>query len=266
MSFLKKIPLLIILPFFLSGCLQATITAKEYRVRQVIDGDTIELDNGQTVRYIGIDTPEIRRRHGDSWVYEPQPYAEKAKELNRQLVEKKVVRLEFDVQKKDKCDRLLAYCFVDDLFVNAKILEEGLAFLYTFSPNVKYVDLLVEKQKSARQNNRGIWAELVIIAPKDAKGYLNQIVTVEGKVSSLRQSPKVSILSFGRSKFKAVIFKEESSFFLASGISIPKAYKGKTVRVTGKIQEYKDTFEIIVRHPSAIEVIDWITYNKVCNE
>ncbi len=253
---IKGIFLLIILPFFLFACLLGSSASKEYRVRNVIDGDTVELDNGSKVRYIGIDTPETRRRHGDSWVYEPQPYAEKAKELNRQLVGGKTVRLEFDVQRKDKYGRLLAYCFVDDLFVNAKMLEEGMAFLYTLSPNVKYVDLLVEKQKAARQNNRGLWGELAIIAPKEANRYLNQIVAVEGKVSSLRQSSKVSILNFGQSRFKVVIFKEEFPFFLASGISIPKAYKGKTVRVTGKIQEYKGAFEIIVRHPSAIEVLE----------
>lgn len=256
MSPVRNIRLFFILPFFLLGCLQAASSNKEYRVRQVIDGDTIELDNGQKVRYIGIDTPEVRKRQGSSWVYAPEPYAEKAKDYNRQLVEGKPVRMEFDLQKKDKYDRLLAYCYVDDVFVNAKMLEEGFAFLYTISPNVKYVDLLVDKQKSARQNNRGIWAEPVIIPAKDAKHYLNQMVTVEGKVSSVRQTTKVSILNFGQSGFKAVVFKGEFPFFLSQGISIPKAYKGKTVRITGKIKEYKGDPEIIIQHPSAIEVID----------
>jgi micrococcal nuclease len=252
----RNIRLFFILPFLLIGCLQSASFTREYRVRHVIDGDTIELDNGSTVRYIGIDTPEVRKRQGNSWVYAPEPYAEKAKDYNRMLVEGKPVRLQFDVQKKDKYGRLLAYCYVDDVFVNAKMLEEGFAFLYTISPNVKYVDLLVDKQKSARQNNRGIWAEPVIIPAKDAKNYLNQMVTVEGKVSSVRQSAKVSILNFGQSGFKAVVFKGEFPFFLSQGISIPKAYKGKTLRITGKIKEYKGGPEIIVQHPSAIEVID----------
>lgn len=252
----RKIRLFFILPFFLLGCLQTASSAKEYRVRHVVDGDTIELDNGQIVRYIGIDTPEVRKRQNGSWVYAPEPYAEKAKDYNRQLVEGKPVRLEFDVQKKDKYDRLLAYCFVDDVFVNAKMLEEGYAFLYTISPNVKYVDLLVEKQRDARQNSRGIWADPVIIPAKDAGRYLSQIVTVEGKVSSVRQSASVSILNFGKSGFKAVIFKGEFPLFLSQGISISKAYKGKTVRITGKVKEYKGDFEIIVQHPSAIEVLD----------
>lgn len=256
MIFSKKVrSIFLILVFLISGCLQGAPN-KEYRVKQVIDGDTIELDNGQMVRYIGIDTPETRKRQGKGWVYAPEPYAEKAQEFNRRLVEGKEVRLEFDVQKKDKYNRLLVYCFVGDTFVNAKLLEEGFALLYTWPPNVKYTDLLVKMQEEARRNNRGLWGELAVIPPKDAKRYLNQIAAVEGKVTSIRQSAKVSILNFGQNKFKAVIFKEDFPSFMANGISIPKAYKGKTVRITGKVKTYKDDFEIIVRHPSSIEVVD----------
>ena len=243
--------------FFAFGCAgNIPDSNKEYRVREVIDGDTIELDNGQMVRYIGIDTPETRKRQGDSWVYAPEPYAEKAKEFNRQLVEGKGLRLEFDVQKKDKYNRLLAYCFVGDTFVNSRILEEGLAVLYTLAPNVKYADMLVKIQQEARQNNRGLWGALQVIQPQDAKRYLNQIVTVEGRVSSIYQSSRVTILNFGQSRFKAVIFKEEYPIFMASGVSIQKSYSGKTLRITGKLKEYKDNFEIILRHPSNVEVLD----------
>ena len=254
MNSLKKIGLCLILPFFLLGCFQGA-TSKEYRVRQVIDGDTIELDNGSMVRYIGIDTPEIRKRQGGSWVYAPEPYAEKAKEFNRRLVEGKQVRLEFDVQKKDKYNRLLTYCFVGDTFVNARMLEDGFALLYTIPPNVKYAGLLVKMQEAARQNNRGLWGEIRVVPAQEAKDYLNKIVTIEGRVSSIYQSSKVTILNFGRSKFKAVIFKEDYPVFMSSGVSI-SSYKGKTVRLSGKVREYKDDFEIIARHPSAIEAVD----------
>lgn len=256
MKFLKKIGLLLSIAFFIFGCSDTVSTSKEYRVGRVIDGDTIELVNGQMVRYLGIDTPEIRKRQGNTWVYAPEPYAEKAKEFNRILVEGKDVRLEFDIQKKDTYGRLLAYCFLGDTFVNAKILEEGLGLLYTLSPNVSYVDVLVKKQQEARQNNRGIWGEPFVILPQQAKEYLDKIATVEGEVSSVFQSPKVAILNFGRSKFKGVIFKEEFPFFMVNGISILKTYKGKTLRITGKLKKYQDAVEIIVRHPSAIEIMD----------
>ena len=255
MKIYKKTVLMCIAALFLCGCLNTVTFNKEYKVKQVIDGDTIALENGQAVRYLGIDTPEIRKREGEKWVYAPEAYAQEAKEFNRKLVEGKTVRLEFDVQKKDKYDRWLAYCFVDDVFVNAKMLEEGYALLYTSPPNIKYADILVKMQEEARKNNRGLWAEVSVVAPKEAKHYLNKIVTVEGKVTSVRQSPKVTILNFGQSKFKAVVFNNDFPAFMAGGVSL-KAYKGKTVRIAGKVKEYKDSFEIIVRHPSAIEVVE----------
>jgi micrococcal nuclease len=132
--------------------------SQSVRVSRVIDGDTIELVGGRHVRYIGIDTPEVRyKRHGQ-WVFDPAPFALQAKELNRRLVEGKQVRLEFDVEKKDKYGRLLAYVFVGDTFVNAELLRAGLAQLFTLPPNVKYVDLFVELQEEARANNRGLWS------------------------------------------------------------------------------------------------------------
>ncbi|HAH20280.1 MAG: hypothetical protein A2Y00_09470 [Omnitrophica WOR_2 bacterium GWF2_43_52] len=254
MKLSKKALGVFISAFFLLGCLKSETSNKHYNIKHVIDGDTVELENGQSVRYLGIDTPEIRKREGEKWVYAPDAYAEEAKEFNRKLVESKTVRLEFDVQKKDKYDRWLAYCFVGDIFVNAKMLEDGYALLYTSPPNIKYADILVKMQEEARKNNRGLWAEISVIAPKEAKHYLNKIVTVEGKVTSVRQSPKVTILNFGQSKFKAVVFKDDFSAFMAGGVSL-KAYKGKTVKITGKVKEYKDNFEIIVRHPSAIEIV-----------
>ena len=255
MIFYRPTALFLALGLFLFGCSDNFSASKEFRVQQVIDGDTIELDNGESVRYIGIDTPETRKREGDTWVYVGEPFAERAKDFNRRLVEDKIARLETDVQKKDKYGRTLAYCFVDDIFVNARMLQEGFALLYTIPPNVKYIDLLVKAQEDARKNNRGLWAEIPVIPVKDAGKYLNQVAVVEGKVSSIYQSAKVTILNFGRSDFKAVIFKNDLASFMAAGVSI-SAYKGKTLRISGKVKKYKDNFEIIVSHPSSIEEID----------
>ncbi len=251
--FRKSVLFLLAVCLFL-GCGQ-TQSGSDFRVKRVIDGDTVELENGQTVRYLGIDTPETRRREGEKWVYDPDAYAEEAKEFNRKMVEGKSVRLEFDLQRTDKYKRLLAYCFVDADFVNARLLEEGYALLYTSPPNVKYADILVKKQEQARRNNKGLWAEIPLISPQDALKYLSKIVTVEGKVSSVYQSPKVVILNFGRSNFKSVIFKTDFSVFMAHGVSLA-GYKGRVVRITGKVKEYKDDFEIIIRHPSDIETVE----------
>ena len=128
------------------------------RVTKVIDGDTIILADGEKVRYIGVGTPELRRKVRGRWVYEPQPFAEDSTEFNRRLTEGKIVRLEFDVEKRDKYGRLLAYVYLEDgTFVNAELLKQGYAQLMTIPPNVKYVDLFVRLQREARRNNRGTW-------------------------------------------------------------------------------------------------------------
>lgn len=122
------------------------------RVVKVIDGDTVVLSDGRTVRYIGIDTPE-----------RGQPFYEAAKNFNRKLVQGRVVELEFDVERYDHYGRLLAYVFVRDrsgqrIFVNAEMIRNGFARTYTKPPNVKYADLFVRLQEEARRNRRGLWS------------------------------------------------------------------------------------------------------------
>ncbi len=120
------------------------------RVSEVTDGDTIVLNNGNVVRYIGIDTPE----QGDSFFAE-------ATETNRQLVRGKKLRLEYDIDKRDGYGRVLAYVWVDSLLVNAELIRRGLASVYLFSPNLKYRDDFVSLQKEARDNQAGIWSVAV---------------------------------------------------------------------------------------------------------
>ena len=104
---------------------------------------------------IGIDTPESV--HPDE--EKNSKYGEQASEYTKQLLEGKTVKLEFDVEEKDSYGRLLAYVYVDDIMVNKKLLEEGLAQIATYPPNVKYVDEFTKIQEEARENKKGFWAE-----------------------------------------------------------------------------------------------------------
>ena len=137
-------------------------------VRRAVDGDTLVLENGQRLRLIGIDTPEM---HGSEKLYYDAQRSKtdiktimalgrKAYEFTRNLVEGKRVRLEFDVEKYDKYNRLLAYVYLKDgTFVNAKIVQEGYASLLTIPPNVKYVEYFKALYQEARENKRGLWKE-----------------------------------------------------------------------------------------------------------
>jgi len=129
-------------------------SSNAYYVKRAIDGDTIVLSNNERVRYIGIDTPEIH--HPKKGV---ERMGKEAAEFNRKLVESKRARLEFDIEKRDKYGRLLAYVYVNDLFINAELVKQGYAQAYTFPPNIKYVDLFLRLQQEARENNRGLWGK-----------------------------------------------------------------------------------------------------------
>lgn len=126
----------------------AAETQKDVLVKRVIDGDTIELEDETRVRYIGIDTPET----GDC-------LGQEAADENRKLVEGKRVRIETDIQRLDKYGRLLAYVFVDSVFVNEDLLKRGIATVTTYPPNVKYVDKFLKAQEEAKGKNAGLWGQ-----------------------------------------------------------------------------------------------------------
>ena len=133
------------------------------RVRRVIDGDTITLQDGRTVRYIGIDTPETRRRVGQQWVSDPEPYGRAATQENARLIKGRDVRLEYDVQTHDRFGRLLAYVYVAtpegrEVMVNEELLRRGYAQPLTIPPNVKYAERFRLVSEEARTARRGLWS------------------------------------------------------------------------------------------------------------
>ncbi len=88
-----------------------------------------------------------------------QKLGRRAYEFTKKLVEGKRVSLEFDVEKYDKYDRLLAYVYLKDggTFVNAEIVKQGYASLMTIPPNAKYANLFLKLYQEARNNKRGLW-------------------------------------------------------------------------------------------------------------
>ena len=145
-TWLLVIILFLLLP--LCGCSLPPDTA---RVTQVIDGDTVIIEGGYRVRYIGIDTPEIYPQR--------EAFGREAWQANRRLVEGKEVRLERDVSETDKYGRLLRYVYVDDTFVNAELVKQGLAWAKAYPPDTKYQDYLQRMEAEARGAGRGMWAK-----------------------------------------------------------------------------------------------------------
>ncbi len=130
---------------------------RQAAVGRVIDGDTIELVNGERVRYIGIDAPEIRRKVKGRWIESPEPFAIQAFEKNRRLVGDRTVRLELDRQTRDRHNRLLAYVYAGDRFVNAELVSAGYAVVRIYPPNDRFSERLRNLETEARAKRRGLW-------------------------------------------------------------------------------------------------------------
>ena len=115
-------------------------------VVEVIDGDTIILEDGRHIRYLGIDTPELN----ESWGIE-------ATNRNKELVEGKVVELQKGDRDIDEYNRYLRYVYVDGVFVNAELISEGFAESFIFDPLDKYSQVLVQLEQYAKLKKVGIW-------------------------------------------------------------------------------------------------------------
>ena len=119
-------------------------------VSRVIDGDTVELESGERIRYLGIDTPET--------LGEPECGSAEATELNERLVQGRRVTLLKGPEESDRFGRLLRYVFVEGVFVNAELVWQGLARPQSFLPDEQFRQVLVQLGVGAQQAGRGSWS------------------------------------------------------------------------------------------------------------
>jgi micrococcal nuclease len=119
-------------------------------VTRVVDGDTVELENGEKIRYLDVNTPEISPP--------AECYGPEATAFNRDLVENKQVQLEYDVECRDRYHRLLAYVTVGGQMVNRVLLERGYARVLIIPPNgQEHEQEFRDLEASARNAAVGLW-------------------------------------------------------------------------------------------------------------
>jgi micrococcal nuclease len=126
-------------------------------VTRVVDGDTVHVSlagHDETVRYIGVDTPESVKPGTPI-----QCFAEAASAANHRLVEGEAVRVAYDVERRDRYGRLLAYVYRvrDGAFVNAELVRDGYARTLTIAPNVRFAERFAALAREAREAQRGLW-------------------------------------------------------------------------------------------------------------
>ena len=135
-----------------STVVQSLPSRGPFRVARVLDGDTLVLDNGETVRLIGVDAPEIH--HPEIPV---QRFGEEATEFLKRVAEGFECKLEYEPNNiRDQYGRLLAYVFVGDRLANAEIIRRGYAYAYTRFPFRRQAEFIA-LEREARERQYGLW-------------------------------------------------------------------------------------------------------------
>lgn len=250
-------------PLSSSECLAPS----EVIVTKVIDGDTVIVEGGYHVRLVGIDADESG-----------YPCYEEAKSYLEGLVLNKEVRLEKDKTDVDQYDRCLRYIFLDEQNINLQLVKEGQAICRFYEPDIKYREECTVVEKEAIENEIGCkWggAEPPLPSPSkefekltpeqtglevvfacNAGNYLGKEAIIEGKiVDTYRSKTNTVFLNFEKAYpnqcFTSVIFSSDQYKFVQNPEDY---YLQKTVRIKGEVKKYEGRAEIILEHPSQIEM------------
>jgi micrococcal nuclease len=128
---------------------------QEYRVVQVLDGDTIVVQRGSyrdTIRLLGVDTPETHHPTKPVQCYGPEASAYTASRLFGRLV-----RLEDDVERHDIYGRRLAYVYLRGANFEEELLRKGYARLLVIEPNHAHARDMLDDELNARARRVGLW-------------------------------------------------------------------------------------------------------------
>lgn len=217
-----------------------------FRVKTVYDGDTVVLEDGRKIRFLGINTPEVQHRDkladagGD--------------EAKRWLIDKlknTKVRLEVGVEKTDKYGRTLAHLFTENKqHINLQLVTAGLATVSIYPPELFYVSELVKAQNQAEQAKLGVWGRPEYAAI--AVGNLTEAghpgwTRLVGKVINVRKTRKSIYLEFSDA-FEVRIESQWLDLF-----PDVNGYLGKTIEVRGWLNKRAGHLSMLIRHPSAIK-------------
>jgi micrococcal nuclease len=230
-------------------------------VTTVTDGDTVILDSGLVIRLIGTQAPKLPlgREGFDTW-----PMAEEAKQALEALVLNKEVTLRYGGERIDRNGRALGHLFVDGptpLWVQEKMVADGLARVYSFPDNRKCLAELMAAENRARTMRLGIWTDPFYTVrradrPEALAARSGQYELVEGRVLLADEVGGRVFLNFGRhwkEDFTAVIDASALRLFADLGLD-PLRFEDALVRVRGWVDEH-DGPRIEVTHPEQIEVL-----------
>jgi micrococcal nuclease len=250
-------------PTHATGAAQSTLDlAERAQVVEVIDGDTLLLDDGRPVRLVGIQSPKLPLGRSG---FEAWPLAEEAKAALTALTLGRDVGLGYGGRRNDRHGRALAHLYLLDgagepgVWVQGALLEAGMARVYSFADNRALLAEMLARERRARALRRGIWADpfYAVRRPERVEGHAGSFQLVEGIVLKAAKVKGRIYLNFGedwKSDFTITLAPAVRRVFEAEGID-PLGYGGKRVRARGWIKTFNGPM-IEASHPEQIEVIE----------
>ena len=143
----KKLTLIAITCLYLINPLEVYSRKNKYLVERVIDGDTFVIKDKESVRLIGINTPEKGK----------PCYLEAKKKLEDLIFDEKVI-LKKDISERDRYNRLLRYTYENRLFINLEMIESGYAYAHSYTPDIKYKETFKKAEQEAKEQKIGcLW-------------------------------------------------------------------------------------------------------------
>jgi endonuclease YncB( thermonuclease family) len=227
------------------------------RVTAVVDGDTVVLDDGREVRFVGIQAPKLPlgRLGFQKW-----PFADEAKLAVAGLAQGKQLTLYHGGRDTDRHGRVLAHLVNEDgVWLQGDLLRRGFARVYSFADNRALVPEMLILEAEARTARRGIWRlDYYAITPQaDAARRIGQFALIEGIVIATATVRGRGFVNFGtdyKTDFTASIAPRDLRGFVREGIDIA-GYEGRNIRIRGWVKSYNGPM-IEVTHPEQIEELD----------
>lgn len=225
------------------------------KVIEVVDGDTVMLENGMEVRLVGLQAPKIAlgRKNFTEW-----PLGYEAKDALSDLVLGQMVSLFYGGRKMDRYGRALAHLFLNDgTWVQGEMLLSGMARVYSFADNRSIVDDMYAEEYKARINNTGIWAlDYYKIKPQEITGdHTNSFQVISGRVLEVATVRNNTYLNFGenyREDFTIVIPNKVKKMFEQKDINLSNL-QGKNIFVRGWLKYYNGP-SINLTHPEQLVI------------
>ena len=222
--------------------------AEQATVRSVASDGALDLADGRRARLAAIQTPRA------GW-----PLAEKARAKLSEFVEGKAAGLGYADRGTDRRGDLIAYVFAGEAWLQAELVDQGLARVATRTDMRRCAAALLQREAAARDAKRGIWANAFyrVRRSDELAADIGSFQLVEGKVVSARIGRDRAYLNFGpdyRTDFTVTIAARDKKSLEKEGID-PASWNGKIVRVRGWLMLLNGP-EIELTHAEQIEVLD----------